>query len=622
MWVYWLYGGVDDYGEQYIRKWLHEKYPWMTQEKALSIIQSFEESHPARPPEDLNIDLLDFEWIEHFHPKGYILPIPFYQLEAVYPEFKITKTKEKEIINIVIKNNDQASKNILKWFNKNKKDNYEAWTRKDVQAMAVSTAIQYGAPLEKYGYGIDLDDETEVKSEVNLDANLEAKAEVKLPKKKVEVVENYMSFQLIDAKIKLLAKNGFWNFTVAKNKYNFSISQERFFAYMVFSNGDISGVSRNLRMLNRNMSPAEIEDFVQYFKDTHPLIKETFQLEMIAPWANEKRPLEILNPFSFSIQLSKEQENELIEIILSDEKNRFDTLKIWFGRYLLKYGFEPKHKDKEWVEQELAIQFCIQHGICYGILEKPKSKTSLYSFDPIIIKKREAKIAEKQKYNYMIFQDMDAKIELLAKNGFWNFTVSEKEYSLSASSERLLAYMILKDKDIDCVSSDLRAWDEDITSAEIKDFVRYFEDTHPLIEENFQLESIPLYADEKHPLEISNPLLSIQLSQEQEELLIRIATSNGKKQFERLKMWFSQYRNKHGFDLRYEQYQDSFDKEAAIHFCMQHGINWKKVGSRRNKHEEAIHQDEIEKLVVVLIVLVLFIICGWLAWALFLNVFF
>jgi hypothetical protein len=153
MWVYWLYGGAGCNGEFYITAWLQDKYKWITEVKASRIIREFKESHPDETVETPGPGLSDFEWTGHFHPKGYVLPLPFHN-PGLTGYFRITKTREKELVKIILKSNGNPIKEITGWYNKLKRDSYEVWSRKDIKALANSTAIQYGLPLDEYGYGI------------------------------------------------------------------------------------------------------------------------------------------------------------------------------------------------------------------------------------------------------------------------------------------------------------------------------------------------------------------------------------------------------------------------------------------------------------------------------------
>lgn len=191
---------------------------------------------------------------------------------------------------------------------------------------------------------------------------------------------NYIYLQDKDVKVKLLAKKGYWDFNIKGEYYSIPASLERYYAYMIFSEKNTGEVASTIRLTKKNISPDQIDDFVNHFIETHELESVEFELENIPVYATERTCIEIAHPFNYNVLLSKKQEIELLAIVSSEETKSIEPIKQWFFKYRKAYGLDAKlKKDKLIQDEELALQFCRQHGINPFDLNKHKYDTETHT---------------------------------------------------------------------------------------------------------------------------------------------------------------------------------------------------------------------------------------------------
>lgn len=179
---------------------------------------------------------------------------------------------------------------------------------------------------------------------------------------------------------------------------------------------------------------------------------------------------------------------------------------------------------------------------------------------------------------YIIFQDKNIKVPLLAQNGVWKFKVSDINWRLSDSLERYYAYLIFCEPNHSELSCALRLMDKHITTVEIDDFIHYFRKMHPVEEECFNWGKIQTYATDVVPLKFPTPFgydVDLTISQES-ELLSKIKRQTGNVVGE-LECWFNWYIRHYGLSPKLKRDIPIQGWEIARMFCIQHGINIKKL---------------------------------------------
>lgn len=179
---------------------------------------------------------------------------------------------------------------------------------------------------------------------------------------------------------------------------------------------------------------------------------------------------------------------------------------------------------------------------------------------------------------YIIFQDKNIKVPLLAKNGIWKFKLSDINWRLSDSLERYYAYLIFCGQNYGELSRSLRLMDRHITTIEIDKFVQYFRSKHPAENECFSLSDIPIYATDIAPLKFPTPFgydIDLTISQES-ELLSKIQKQEGNV-VGALEHWFNWYIRHYGLSPKLKRDIPIQGWEIARMFCLQHGININKL---------------------------------------------
>lgn len=169
---------------------------------------------------------------------------------------------------------------------------------------------------------------------------------------------NYMLLQHGNIRVPLLAQNGYWEFVLKDVKWKIPDCMERLYAYLIYCDFDSDLIPGTLRANNKHITPAEIDAFVTYFKDAHPVTEELFSLDAIPLYATEDAPLYIPNAYT-SVTITPEQERELLEL-----KKKKKSLYNWFFNYVTQYNIGPKREDElEFFVDELVAGFYRQHGI-------------------------------------------------------------------------------------------------------------------------------------------------------------------------------------------------------------------------------------------------------------------
>ena len=166
-------------------------------------------------------------------------------------------------------------------------------------------------------------------------------------------------------KIPLLANGYEWQFKLNGIDWAIEAHMERHYAQLIFGENNLDEVFLALRQYNKKLTPADMDEFVRYFKQTHPTIDETVDIQEIPCYAIQGSPLYVPNPFGYDFWLEAKQERELMDIIRQeDEKFRSRKIKAWFFRYVDRYCLQPRYKrDAKIQHKVLAVNFCRQHGI-------------------------------------------------------------------------------------------------------------------------------------------------------------------------------------------------------------------------------------------------------------------
>ena len=177
--------------------------------------------------------------------------------------------------------------------------------------------------------------------------------------------------------------------------------------------------------------------------------------------------------------------------------------------------------------------------------------------------------------NYMLLQQRNVRIPLLAKNGTWKFTINKEKWEIPDCMERLYAYHLIGNQDYKATSATLRANYKHITPIQIEAFIQHFEKTHPVEEYQFNINEVPVYATEKNPLFLPNRFSqNILITAKQEQELLKIIESYPiDTQREFVINWFEEYIIR--YDLRPKK--ESEDTDHCFHlievFYQTHGIN-------------------------------------------------
>lgn len=167
-----------------------------------------------------------------------------------------------------------------------------------------------------------------------------------------------------DSHIEILAKDKDWTVKIGKNIYSFNVWIERLIAYDMFVAYDKGRISGILRLRNKNITIQEINDFMEIFRETHPLCPHPFKWEDVEPISKENEFLVIPNPFDYEAVISHDNEKYLLDLL---RKRGREAVESWFERYVDRYCLTPKYK-RDWSTHHLhlASNFCGLHGFNIG----------------------------------------------------------------------------------------------------------------------------------------------------------------------------------------------------------------------------------------------------------------
>lgn len=177
--------------------------------------------------------------------------------------------------------------------------------------------------------------------------------------------------------------------------------------------------------------------------------------------------------------------------------------------------------------------------------------------------------------NYMLLQQRNIRIPLLAKNGTWKFTINKEKWEIPNCMECLYAYHLIGNQDYKATSATLHANYKHITPIQIEAFIQHFEKTHPVEEYPFNINEIPVYATEKVPLEVPTvQSYRILLTPKQEqEILDLMKNEDNPNRRKEVRQWFRKYTERYALKPR-NPYQtlSHYDALGDV-FCEIHGVN-------------------------------------------------
>lgn len=186
-----------------------------------------------------------------------------------------------------------------------------------------------------------------------------------------------MSLPSLDSCVTLLANNNVWHTNIGSKKYKLNASLERLFAYHIYVSKDMYVISGTIRCQDKDVTPAEIDQFVSDFKQSHPLEQLPFKWSHIQHCSTDELLLDIPNSYGYRIALEKWQEIRLLHVLRSS-RNPKQSVEQWFLDYTEKYAITPKYKcDISTHHLELAATFCELHGI--DINNIPQEKVVYHS---------------------------------------------------------------------------------------------------------------------------------------------------------------------------------------------------------------------------------------------------
>lgn len=163
-----------------------------------------------------------------------------------------------------------------------------------------------------------------------------------------------------------------WTFVLHDREYFIPKEMEQYYAFLL-AEGRCGQAAATLRCNYDDVSPSEIEAFFQYFYTTHPLTVETCYVSDMPLYATPEHPLRLPNPFNYIVELTPEQEKELLDMIALYKHQYW--LNQWFCNYVSRYGLRPRYKrDINTQYAELAYMFCAIHGINYDHIDKVQAK--------------------------------------------------------------------------------------------------------------------------------------------------------------------------------------------------------------------------------------------------------
>lgn len=137
--------------------------------------------------------------------------------------------------------------------------------------------------------------------------------------------------------------------------------------------GNRHAVAASLRERLPDVTTDEIDKYCEKLKKDHPLERIYFSWRDIPLFADSRSYFEISLPwlYKFPIQLTVEQERELLSIVQDNDDNKEERMTQWFRNYREKYGIETKLKRNQAVQDtELMEVFCVAHGFSVSAMSE------------------------------------------------------------------------------------------------------------------------------------------------------------------------------------------------------------------------------------------------------------
>jgi hypothetical protein len=143
---------------------------------------------------------------------------------------------------------------------------------------------------------------------------------------------------------------------------------ERLFVYWIYGEQDKAEITFWLREAwDENITPIEIDEIIHSFRRSHPAeYIGDFSFEDIPLYADENG-LALPMPNAYYV-ISKEDEQELKEIIVRYGMYSMRRLSDWFQNYMTKYGLDCSKYYKDQQDFLLAKYFLHQHGISMDLI--------------------------------------------------------------------------------------------------------------------------------------------------------------------------------------------------------------------------------------------------------------
>ena len=378
IWIYWLYGGVDNLGVTYIRAFLKEYRSHMTDLRINRAIELFIEQH--KPEHVLNFEpnLEHFEWAKMPDAFEKNLGTMFYETKKYVP---MMDERVSDFQNIALHSTDKYER-LLEWFERNKTTRKTVQNNERVVAWATMVAMQYGIPMNGYhftDYVVEKYGTTTFSITTAIPVVDNSRGEMS-----EESINNrsFILLQSCNSKVFLLSdKEGERPYIIkfGNTKLKFDFYLESWLITKIYNSHNDGSVAEMLRYIDKNVGPDIIDEFIEQFKKDHPL-QESFgrySYDMVPLIATNETYCQMnLVEFSYPIKLTLQQEEELLSIMKSSTGGKKKAMLDWFSQYREKYSVGCKYKRDIPVQDEiLSMAFCTMHGATFGLLDMAPYKS-------------------------------------------------------------------------------------------------------------------------------------------------------------------------------------------------------------------------------------------------------
>jgi len=184
------------------------------------------------------------------------------------------------------------------------------------------------------------------------------------------MTEKYIILQRPKLRVPLWATDQSWIAKVSDIKqYSIDIFMEALFVSLIYDSGRPQDISAYLAQYDKQIGPGVVEQFIQFFKYTHPGIPlDVVSYRDIQLLANEQGCSIPIYKYNFTI--SANDEKKLVDAIIKFPDKIWERVGFYMSSERKKYALEFYPKLGQEQDDILLANFLRIHGVSYAAIQK------------------------------------------------------------------------------------------------------------------------------------------------------------------------------------------------------------------------------------------------------------